>query len=479
MPFIQLNDKQFPLRMGDVRIGTGADADIRLPGPDGPEAQAVIGLAADGSAVVRRGSDVAVVRVNGVQLGVEPSPLIHGDKIDVYGTELTFGDDKKGGSTQYISAMNVPQMASGPAKVNKPTAATGGRLVSLVDGREYQITGSGLMIGRDPSCDVVVPSTEVSRRHAEIVVRADGYVVNDMSTNGVFVNGERVQQSRVLGRADVIKIANEELRFYADAAAVAPAAGPRADMPGAAGADLLPNIDFEPLPAPTPHGAGSTAVIAPPQRPASPQAPRPHPGSPASGMAPQGAPPGPATGPLLGTLEIVNEGVNKGRRFEIRRPLVHVGRGAHNDVQVVDDSVSDVHAKIQKRDAGWFVVDMDSTNGTYVGGKRIVGEAALVGAPDVRFGGIKMRFSALAEGEHEGKGTRAIAGITLDQAKKLAESRGSASTPPSIAAQPAAPTPVSAPVAASDAEARGGIPAIAWLVLAVVVAAAAYFILGR
>ena len=42
MPFIQLNDKQFPLRTGDVRVGTGADADIRLPGPDCPEAQAVI-----------------------------------------------------------------------------------------------------------------------------------------------------------------------------------------------------------------------------------------------------------------------------------------------------------------------------------------------------------------------------------------------------------------------------------------------------
>src|SRR5688500_4493555 len=108
MPFIQLNDKQFPLRAGDVRIGTGADADLRLPGPDGPEAQAVIGLGPDGGAIVRRGSDAAVVKVNGVQLGVEPSPLIHGDKIDVYGTELTFGDDKKGGSTQYISAMSVP-----------------------------------------------------------------------------------------------------------------------------------------------------------------------------------------------------------------------------------------------------------------------------------------------------------------------------------------------------------------------------------
>src|SRR3712207_8563268 len=44
------------------------------------------------------------------------------------------------------------------------------------------------------------------------------------------------------------------------------------------------------------------------------------------------------------------------------------------------------------------------SNGTYVGGKRIVGEAPLVGSPDVRFGGIKMRFSPMAEQEAEGKG---------------------------------------------------------------------------
>jgi hypothetical protein len=36
-----------------------------------------------------------------------------------------------------------------------------------------------------------------------------------------------------------------------------------------------------------------------------------------------------------------------------------------------------------------------------------------------------------------------------------------------------------APVAAPEAPASGGIPVIAWVVLAVVVAAAAYFLLGR
>ena len=52
-----------------------------------------------------------------------------------------------------------------------------------------------------------------------------GYVVNDLSTNGVFVNGERIDGSQLLGRSDVLRVGNEEFRFYADItpAAEAPA----------------------------------------------------------------------------------------------------------------------------------------------------------------------------------------------------------------------------------------------------------------
>jgi pSer/pThr/pTyr-binding forkhead associated (FHA) protein len=38
------------------------------------------------------------------------------------------------------------------------------------------------------------------------------------------------------------------------------------------------------------------------------------------------------------------------------------------------------------------VVDMNSTNGTYTSGSRVSGERRLDGTPDVRFGGVKLRF---------------------------------------------------------------------------------------
>ena len=73
--------------------------------------------------------------------------------------------------------------AKASAGAGKPTANTGGRIVSLTDGREYAVTGASLVFGREAGCDVVVTGKDVSRRHAEIVTTPKGYMVVDSSTN--------------------------------------------------------------------------------------------------------------------------------------------------------------------------------------------------------------------------------------------------------------------------------------------------------
>src|SRR5213075_396946 len=153
--------------------------------------------------------------------------LLHGDKVEVGGQELTFVDERRSGSTQYVKAMSTPQaQAKGEGKGGKATGNTGGRVVSLTDGREYAITGSSLVFGRDASCDVVVPGKDVSRRHAEIVQTPKGYLLVDSSTNGTSVNDVRLEGQRLLARADVITIGEEKFRFYADMLVVAEAAPP-------------------------------------------------------------------------------------------------------------------------------------------------------------------------------------------------------------------------------------------------------------
>jgi FHA domain-containing protein len=63
-----------------------------------------------------------------------------------------------------------------------------------LDGRSRQITSASTVLGRGVEADVVVDDAGVSRKHAEI--RTDGrrvWVVDLGSTNGTFVDGERVQ----------------------------------------------------------------------------------------------------------------------------------------------------------------------------------------------------------------------------------------------------------------------------------------------
>src|SRR5918995_49560 len=78
-----------------------------------------------------------------------------------------------------------------------------------MDGRELQLDADAT-IGRE-GCDVVLPDPEVSRRHAAIRSTGTGVAVEDLgSSNGTFVNGERVSGTRPLSHGDVVRFGNTE-----------------------------------------------------------------------------------------------------------------------------------------------------------------------------------------------------------------------------------------------------------------------------
>jgi pSer/pThr/pTyr-binding forkhead associated (FHA) protein len=358
MPHIRLDDKEIELSVGEMRIGSGDDTQVRLDA--GPErgTLAIIIVDPSGTVTVRRVSAGATILVNGVALGAEPAPLLHGDRIEVAGRQLRFSDDRKAGRTVVMPAFNASEPTAVVAR-RLHVNATGGRLVSLVDGREYGVPTAGLRIGRDAGSDIVVPGNDVSRNHAELSLGPSGYVVRDVSANGVYVNGARTGDAQPLRRGDVIRIGSEEFRFYADAVE---------------------------------------------EREAEPETRRPVPEAPPAEVVSR-------VQPTLATLEVVNEGATKGTIYSIRAPLAHIGRGQHNDVIIPDDSVSDSHAKMLRRDSAWFVVDMESTNGTYVAGRRVSGEQPLGTTAAVRFGGVKVIFRSAPEHVDADGGTRVIVGF--------------------------------------------------------------------
>jgi hypothetical protein len=49
------------------------------------------------------------------------------------------------------------------------------------------------VLGRDSECDITIPGTHLSRRHAEIAISGNKLLVKDLgSSNGTFVNGQKV-----------------------------------------------------------------------------------------------------------------------------------------------------------------------------------------------------------------------------------------------------------------------------------------------
>ncbi len=404
MSFIEVGGQRRPIPPGESVIGSDASAFVRVTGPAVEPRHAVLRTMPDGQVAISRASETAEILVNGVRLGPQPTPLLHGDKVVVSGHELLFVEERRSGSTQYVQAIN-PAMFAGtkPKGTHAPTAATGGRLVSLTDGREYTVTGASLVIGRDAGCDVVVTNKDVSRRHAEIMATPKGYLLVDGSTNGTFVNGRRVTGQQVLARADVIRVGDHEFRFYAD---VAPAPVPEPPVPPSGASHRLAN---------TMH---STPVYrAPRAAPARPAAPRtPAPPAPPVSPAPPAAP-APRASAAPGALAylVIRSGALKGQRLPIRVPVVNIGRADYNDIPLPDESVSTTHAKIQRREGIWMVVDLDSTNGTYVDGERVTGDASLAPGALLRFGEVRAFFEPADQNDAapQGGSTKLLQAIKL------------------------------------------------------------------
>jgi pSer/pThr/pTyr-binding forkhead associated (FHA) protein len=471
---LEMGGRRVPIPTGELTLGGDPSCSVALEGVAGVVAVVIGGT--DGSVSIRRVGESELL-LNGVRLGADPAPMLHGDKLQVGVHELFVHDPRRSGSTQFVSAADLANLVAAgqkPKLSKSATAATGGRLVSLTDGREYTIGVAPLIFGREAGCDIVVPNKDVSRRHAEIVASAQGYLLVDSSTNGTFVNSERVEGQRILARADVITIGDHDFRFYADTAPEPAAAEPRVPLPPAPADAPAPPAPSPPTGAAvrlshTMHGLPVPAPVAPPR-----------PVARASGAS------------LPMATFLVRSGSLKGERLTVRVPVVNIGRADYNDLVLPEESVSGTHAKLTRREGVWVLSDLGSTNGTFIDGERLTGDAPLTPGNVVRFGDVSLMFEPTDDhlGITQGTGTKVMGAMHVDLPAEPVLPPPAAAPPPRPA--PAMPSPPAATVPASrpapkvaprapqvvvSSPPRAGVPS--WLLPVIIVgiaAALAYFL---
>lgn len=201
---------------------------------------------------------------------------------------------------------------------------------------EYLLTeGATATIGRSSNNDIQVAEQHVSRQHAVISYRDGIFMVNDLgSSNGTFVNEQRVEEPFPLFAGDVIRLFQPLIEFLAV-------------------------VDGETI------DENSTIIEA---------------------ANPEGQ----------GSL-IVTNGPQEGQTIPLLLKEVTVGRATSTaswEILLQDPSVSRPHARFSKENNQWYIVDLGSSNGTRINNKVLQPDTklALRDGDKIELGGSILLF---------------------------------------------------------------------------------------
>jgi ABC-type multidrug transport system ATPase subunit/predicted component of type VI protein secretion system len=215
------------------------------------------------------------------------------------------------------------------------------RLVHLTGslaGRVREVDATRIVLGRDPQEAQVVFGPDdrlVGRRHAQLSEEGGALVLRDLdSRSGTFLDGQDIEEAE-LADGDVFELGP---------------GGPRLRVEFAAGGTLVL------------EGGGVPSAAA------------------AATLAPRHAAPPPPPGSKLRLTFL--SGTRRDSFLELAGSVIRIGRAPGSAVWTPDDRVvSAQHAKIVRLDEGYVVMDLESTNGTFVNGHRV--ERALLQTGDV------------------------------------------------------------------------------------------------
>ena len=118
--------------------------------------------------------------------------------------ELRVDNSLKPGRFGIASQLKQPEAGKRPGTIVMPS----GDRIELREGKN--------LIGRLADCAVIISDGNTSRHHSQIHRSGSGFIITDLgSTNGTFVNGERLVADHRLVDGDIVTVGSVNLRFEA------------------------------------------------------------------------------------------------------------------------------------------------------------------------------------------------------------------------------------------------------------------------
>ena len=188
-------------------------------------------------------------------------------------------------------------------------------------GEVYQLDKETVTIGRGTRNDIVFDDNDVSREQCSLVWRETDYELHDLgSTNGTYVNGQRVNTHRMLHDGNLIELGDHITLEYAHNPAL----------------ETTEQTVLEPEVSPpvnvTPIAPGETHQYA----------------------------------------LVVEIGPNPRRIYSLTEDIITMGRDLSNDIVIQDPEVSRWHLQLFSNVDGYSAKDLESTNGTLLNGNRLI-----------------------------------------------------------------------------------------------------------
>lgn len=197
---------------GAVTVGGGVKDDIKL---DGLPVK-LLTLEVDGTRL-------SIKSIRPLRVGNQLFPA-HVPRLVLPGESMTLPNDvvvrrpddeaskerRKNKSTDFLAR----ELLSGDLGPLESRAATLTCVTGANEGHVYPIAFLDTSIGRADDVDIRLHDRSVSRRHARIIHRGLSYFVEDAgTTNGIYVNGQKVKRAQQLNTGDVLELGHTMLRF--------------------------------------------------------------------------------------------------------------------------------------------------------------------------------------------------------------------------------------------------------------------------